>query len=98
MHIQSKLLARTFIVGASSDLGQPFRPKKLGLCWGKNRLSHYDIRDEGALPPSITNIPQHTHLPANQQLIRALQKEWLCNPRDLIRPLTSFMRQSFCVY
>ena len=26
VHIQSKLLQRTIIVGASSDLGQPFRP------------------------------------------------------------------------
>ena len=51
MHIQS-----AFVVGASSDMGQPFRPrqKNLGLGWGKSRLSHYDIRAEGALPYSIT--------------------------------------------
>ena len=44
--------------GASSNLGQPFRPrqKQLDLDWGKNRLSGYDIRAEGALPPSITVI------------------------------------------
>ena len=29
MHILSKLLERTFDMGASSDLGQPFRPKYL---------------------------------------------------------------------
>ena len=35
-----------------------FRPrqKPLGLGWGKNRLSRYDIRAERALPPSITVI------------------------------------------
>ena len=45
-------------MGASSDMGHPFRPrqKQLGLGWGKNRLSRYDIRAEGALPPSITVI------------------------------------------
>ena len=49
VHIQSKLLQRTFVVDASSDMGQPFRPRQKG--WG--RLSRYDIRAEGALPPSI---------------------------------------------
>ena len=46
------------VVGASSDLGQSFLPrqKRLDLGWGKNRLSRYDIRAEGALPPSITVI------------------------------------------
>ena len=29
---------------------------KQGLGWGKTRLSRYDIRAEGALPPSITVI------------------------------------------
>ena len=45
-------------MGASSDLGQSFRPSKKKLClgWGKNRLSRYDIPAEGALPPSITVI------------------------------------------
>ena len=34
----------------SSDLGQPFRAgQKTGLDWGKNRLSLYNIRAEGAL-------------------------------------------------
>ena len=58
MHIHSKLLQRTFVVGACSNLGQPFRPKQkqLDLDWTKNRLSRYDIRAEGALPPSITLI------------------------------------------
>ena len=45
-------------MGASSDLGQPFSPRKKrwGLGWEENRLSRYDIRAEGALPPSITVI------------------------------------------
>ena len=38
MHIQNKLLWRKFVVGASSDLGQPFRPRqkkvRFGLGWG----------------------------------------------------------------
>ena len=47
-------------MSASSDPGQSFRPKQketLGLGWEKSRLSRYlyDIRAEGALPPSITN-------------------------------------------
>ena len=42
-------------MGASSELGHPFRPrKKIGL--GKSRLSHYDIRAEGTLLPNITVI------------------------------------------
>ena len=57
-HIHSKLLQRTFVVGASSDLGQPFRPrqKRWVWIWEENRLSGYDIRADGALPPSITVI------------------------------------------
>ena len=45
-------------MGASSDLGQPFRPreKKWGLGWEESRLSRYDIRAERALPPSINVI------------------------------------------
>ena len=36
MHIQSKLLQHTFVKGASSDLGQPFRPRqKKGFRLGK---------------------------------------------------------------
>ena len=36
VHIQSKLLQHTFIMGASSDLGQPFRPRpKMGFRLGK---------------------------------------------------------------
>ena len=33
VHIRSKLLQRMFVVGATSDLGQPFRPrqKKVGF-------------------------------------------------------------------
>ena len=56
MHIQSKLLQRTCVLAASSDLGQPFRPrqKSWSLGWGKNRLYRYATRVEGALPPSIT--------------------------------------------
>ena len=36
----------------------PFVHDKKGVCfgWDKNRFSHYDIRAEGALPPSITMI------------------------------------------
>ena len=47
-----------FVVGASSDLGQPFRPRQnsWGLGWEESRLSCYDIRTEEALPPSITVI------------------------------------------
>ena len=32
-------------MGASTDLGKPFRPrrKRLGLCWDENRFSRYDI-------------------------------------------------------
>ena len=58
MHIQSKLLKHTFVVSASSDLGQPFSPrqKKFGLVWGKNRLSRYDIRAEIAVPPPVVEI------------------------------------------
>ena len=60
VHIQSKLLLRTFVVDVVSDLGQPFRPRqknnKLGLGWEGNRLSRYDIRAEGVLPSSITVI------------------------------------------
>ena len=42
-------------MGASSDMGQPFRPrqKSWGLGWEESRLSRYDIRAEGALPPSM---------------------------------------------
>ena len=49
MHIHSKLLRRTFVVGASSDLGQPFCPRQKcwGLGWEESRLSRYDIRAEG---------------------------------------------------
>ena len=45
-------------MGASSDLGQPFRlrQKKRGLGWEKNRLSRYDTHTEGALLPSITVV------------------------------------------
>ena len=45
-------------MGASSDLGQPLRPRQkrgFGDC-GKNRLSRYDIHADGALSPSITVI------------------------------------------
>ena len=47
-----------FVVGASSDLGPHFhqRQKGLGLGWEESRLSHYDIRAEGALPPSVNVI------------------------------------------
>ena len=45
-------------MGANSDLGQPFRPrqKRWSLGSEESRLSRYDIRAEGALPPSITVI------------------------------------------
>ena len=58
VHIHGKLLQHTFIMGASSDPGQSFRPRHTkikGLGWGKNRLSRYDIHAEGVLPPIITN-------------------------------------------
>ena len=40
------------------DLGQPFRPRQKhgGLGREQNMLSRYNIRAEGALPPSITVI------------------------------------------
>ena len=62
MHIQNKLLWRKFVVGASSDLGQSFRPrqKRFGVGWGvgvgEKRLSRSDIRADEELPPSITVI------------------------------------------
>ena len=38
VHIQSKLLQHTFVVGTSSDLGQPFHPRqKREFRLGKNR-------------------------------------------------------------
>ena len=45
-------------MGTSSDLGHPFRSRQRswGLGWEENMLSCYDIRAEGALPPSITVI------------------------------------------
>ena len=50
VHIQSKLLKRTIVVGASFDLGQPFRSRQLkkgvGVGWDENRLSRCDIRAE----------------------------------------------------
>ena len=45
-----------FVVGASSDQDQPFHQRQKMLGWEENRLSRYDIRAEGALPPSITVI------------------------------------------
>ena len=44
-------------MGASSDLGQPFRPrqKSWGLGWEESSLSRYDFHAEGALLPSITD-------------------------------------------
>ena len=56
--------ARTFVVGARSDLGQPFHPRQKSLVCvgGKNRLSRYDIQAEGALPPSITVIARLKNL------------------------------------
>ena len=55
MHIQSKLSQRTFVMGASSDLGLPFRPRQnIGVWVGnENRLSRYDGRAGGALPRNI---------------------------------------------
>ena len=46
-----------FVVGTSSDLGQSFCPRqrKVGLEWGENRFSHYDICTKGVLLPSIDN-------------------------------------------
>ena len=45
-------------MGASSDLGQPFRPRQkcLDLGWEVSRLSPYAIHAEGALLPRITVI------------------------------------------
>ena len=36
--------------------------KSVGLGWDKSRVSHYDIRAEGALPPSITVIARMVNL------------------------------------
>ena len=45
-------------MGASSDLGQLFRQRQKGwgLGWEESRFPRYDIRAEGALPPSTTVI------------------------------------------
>ena len=55
VHIQSKLLSHTIVVGASSDIRQPFVRKKekeeASLGYTKKRFFHYDIRGERALPP-----------------------------------------------
>ena len=58
-----------FVMGASSDLGQPFcpRPKSWGLGWEESRLSRYDICAEGELPPNITDSK-------NEKLVY-----WICN-------------------
>ena len=57
-------------MGASSDLGQPFRPRPKSWVWvgGKNRLSRYDIHAEGALLPSITVTASFKNL-----------GYWICN-------------------
>ena len=47
-------LRHAFVVGASSGLDQPFRPrKKSGFEEGREQGYRYDIRAEGALPPSL---------------------------------------------
>ena len=53
-----------FVVGASSDLGQPFCPTQISWVWVGGRIgySHYNIRTEGALPPSITVIVRFKNL------------------------------------
>ena len=45
------------------------KKKELSLGWGKNRLSRYDIRAEGALPPSITVIAR----------LKNCLGYWICN-------------------
>ena len=56
-------------MGASSALGQPFRPRLKSWVWVERRTgSHYDIRSEGALPPSITVIVRLNFL-----------GYWICN-------------------
>ena len=56
MHIQSKLLQHTFVVSASSDLGQSFCSRQKSR-FGEEReqVSPYDIRVEGELLPSVNN-------------------------------------------
>ena len=36
--------------------------KSVGLGWDENRVSHYNIRAEGALPPSMTVIERMVNL------------------------------------
>ena len=56
-------------MGASSDLGQPFRPReKSGFWLGENRVSRYNNRTEGALPPTIAVIARFKMLGF-----------WICN-------------------
>ena len=45
-------------MGASFDIGKPFRPRQKcwGLGWEESRFSRYDICTEEALLPSITVI------------------------------------------
>ena len=49
VHIQNKLVL-TWVSPFAQD------KKSWVLCWGKNRLSRYDIRAEGALLSSVTVI------------------------------------------
>ena len=52
---------------------------------GGNNVNVWDVTD--------CRVRQHPHPPANQQeLIQALQREWLRIPRDLIRRLTFSVR------
>ena len=46
VHIQSKLLQLSFVMGASSDLGQHSSKTHKKSCLGleESRLSHYDIQ------------------------------------------------------
>ena len=62
MHLQSKLysarLSWALVLTWVSPIVQD-KNKRWGLGWEESRLSHNDIRAEGALPPSITVIARN---------------------------------------
>ena len=81
MHIQSKLLQHMFVVGASSDLGQSFRPRqKIRFGEVTEQVSRYDIHAEGAFPPSVSNHdneskkPELLNLQCFSEIINSKQK------------------------
>ena len=70
-----------FVVGASSDLGQSFRPRQKSW-FGEvtEQVSRYDIHAEGAFPPSVSNHdneskkPELLNLQCFSEIINSKQK------------------------